>query len=68
MVVQKQSMPSFASIFSVLSIMLYCAGLNYRLQSFSEARSPLNDADMKIIRNAPDTSKSWHANQILWFL
>ena len=65
MVVQKQSLPSFASIISVLSIVFYCAGflrveleLNEQkkrmnaLESVTEARSPSNDADLKIIKNA----------------
>ena len=65
MVVQKQSLPSFASIISVLSIVFYCAGflrveleLNEQkkrmnaLESVTEARSSSNDADLKIIKNA----------------
>ena len=66
MAVQKQSTPSFASIISVLSIVFYCAGflrvelelheqkkrIN-ALESVAEAKSPSNDADMKIIKNAP---------------
>ena len=66
MAVQKQSMPSFASIISVLSILFYCAGflrvelelheqkkrIN-ALESVAEAKSPSNDADVKIIKNAP---------------
>jgi len=72
MAVQKQSMPSFASIISVLSIAFYCAGflrvelelheqkkrIN-TLESIAEDKSPTNDADMKISKNAPgkfDTS------------
>jgi len=65
MAVQKQSMPSFASIISVLSIVFYCAGflrvelelheqrkrLN-ALESVAEAKSPSNDADLEIIKNA----------------
>ena len=63
---QKQSMPSFASIISVLSIAFYCAGflrvelelheqkkrIN-ALENPSEAKSPSNDAGMKNIKNAP---------------
>ena len=66
MVVQKQSMPSFASIISVLSIVFYCAGflrvelelheqkkrIN-TLESVAEAKSPSNNADRKIAKNAP---------------
>ena len=66
MVVQKQSMPSFASFISVLSIVFYCAGflrvelelheqkkrIN-ALESVAEAKSPSNNADMTIIKNAP---------------
>ena len=64
MAVQEQSMPSFASIISVLSIVFYCAGflrveleLHEQkkrindLESVAEAKSPPNDADMKIIKN-----------------
>ena len=66
MVVQKQSLPSFASIISVLSIVFYCAGflrvelelheqkkrLN-ALESVAEDKSSSNHADIKIIKNAP---------------
>ena len=65
MAVQKQSMPSFASVISVLSIVLYCAGflrvelelheqrkrIN-ALESVAEAKSPPNNADI-ISKNAP---------------
>ena len=64
--VQNQSMPSFASIISVLSIVFYCAGflrvelelheqkkrIN-TLESFAEDKSSSNNADIKIIKNAP---------------
>ena len=66
MAVQKQSMPSFASIISVLSIVFYCAGfLRAELEiheqkkrisaveSVAEAKAPSNNVDMKIIKNAP---------------
>ena len=68
MAVQKQSMRSFASIISVLSIVFYCAGflrlevelheqkkrIN-ALERVTEAKSLSNDRDanMKIIKNAP---------------
>ena len=66
MAVQKQNMPSFASIISILSIVFYCAGflrvelelheqkkrIN-ALESVGEAKSPSNDADMNLIKNAP---------------
>ena len=62
---QNQSMPSFASIISVLSIVFYCAGflrvelklheqkkrIN-ALESVAEAKSPSNGADIKNIKNA----------------
>ncbi|XP_020620927.1 roundabout homolog 2-like, partial [Orbicella faveolata] len=67
MAVQKQSMPPFASIISVLSIVFYCAGflrveleLHEQkkrindLESVAEAKSPSNDAGMKISKNAPE--------------
>ncbi|XP_078375836.1 roundabout homolog 2-like [Oculina patagonica] len=64
MAVQKQTMPSFASIISVLSIVIYCAGflrvelelhehkkrIN-ALESVAQAKPPSNDPD--IIKNAP---------------
>ena len=66
MAVQKQNMPSFASIISVLSIVFYCAGflrvelelheqkkrIN-ALESVAEAKSLPNDPDMKKIKSAP---------------
>ena len=64
MAVQKQSMPSFASVISVLSIVFYCAGFlrvelelhehkkrMNALESIAEAKPPSNDPD--IIKNAP---------------
>ncbi len=64
MAVQKQAMPSFASIISVLSIVIYCAGFlrvelelheNKKrinaLERVAEAKPPSNDPD--IIKNAP---------------
>ena len=67
MVVQKQSLPSFASIISVLSIVFYCLGflrieleLNDQkkrinaLENVAENK-PSNDPDVraKLIKNAP---------------
>ena len=66
MVAQKQSMPSLATIISVLSIVFYCAGflrveqeiheqkkrIN-ALESVAEANAPSNNIDMKTIKNAP---------------
>jgi len=65
MAAQKQIIPSFASIISVLSIVLYCADflrvelelhkqkkrIN-TLESVAKAKSPSNDADRDIIKNA----------------
>ncbi|XP_078377842.1 tenascin-R-like [Oculina patagonica] len=64
MAVQKQTLPSFASIISVLSIVFYCAGVLgvelelhehkkriNALESVVEAKPPSNDPD--IIKNAP---------------
>ena len=67
MAVQKQSLPSFASIISVLSIVFYCVGfirveLELKeqdkrintLESVTEpTKPPSNDPDMKLINNAP---------------
>jgi len=71
MAIQKQSMPSFASIITAISIVFYCAGFlrvelelhehNKRinaLESVAEVKSPSNDADMKIIKNAPEIQSS----------
>ena len=66
MAVQKQSMPSFASVISVLSIVFYCAGflrvelelheqkkrIN-ALESVMEAKLTPNNPDMKVNKNAP---------------
>ena len=66
MAVQKQNMPSFASIISVISILFYCAGflrvelelhkqkkrIN-ALERVTEAKSPSNDTKNNMIRNAP---------------
>ena len=67
MAVQKeQSLPSFASVISVLSIVFYCVGfirveleLNQHkrrlndLESVAENKPPPNDPDIKFISNAP---------------
>ena len=66
MAVQKQSFPSFASIISVLSIVLYCVGfirveleLNQHkkrlndLESVAETKPPSKDSNIKIINNVP---------------
>jgi len=66
MAVEKQSMPSFASIISILSIVFYCAGLLRvelelheqkkrinALESVAEVKSLSKNADMKITKNAP---------------
>ena len=66
MAVQKpQSLPSFASVISVLSIVFYCVGfirveleLNQHkrlnsLENFAETKPPSNDPDIKFISNAP---------------
>ena len=65
MAVQKQSLPSFASIISVLSIVFYCVGfirveleLNQHkkrlndLESIAEIKPPSKDSDIKLINNA----------------
>ena len=70
MAVQKQSLPSFASIISVLSIVFYCVGfirveleMNEQkerissLENVAEAKPQSDDADIKIIKNAPGKYK-----------
>ncbi|XP_078363541.1 uncharacterized protein LOC144647739 isoform X2 [Oculina patagonica] len=72
---QKQSLPSFASVISVLSIVFYCVGffrvelqLNEQkerinaLESVAEAKPPLNDQNMEIIKNFPEIQKP-HRNR-----
>ncbi len=69
MTFQKQSLPSFASVISVLSIVFYCVGffrvelqMNEQkerinaLESVAEAKPPLNDQNMEIIKNFPGKS------------
>ena len=66
MAAQKQNLPSFASIISVLSIVLYCVGfirvelelnkhkkrLNY-LEGETESKQPSNDrVDIALVQNA----------------
>ena len=66
MAVQKQSLPSFASIISVLSIVFYCVRfirveleMNEQkerisaLENVAGAKPQSDDADIKIIKNAP---------------
>ena len=66
MAVQKQSLPSFTSIISGLSIVFYCVGfirveleMNEQkerisaLENVAEAKPQSDDADIKIIKNAP---------------
>ena len=66
MAVQKQCLPSFTSIISVLSIVFYCVGfirveveMNQQkerisaLENVAEAKPPSDDADIKIIKNVP---------------
>jgi len=66
MAFEKQSMPSFASVICILSVVLYCAGflrvelelheqkkrIN-ALETIAKVKSPSNDADMKIIKTTP---------------
>ena len=69
MTAQKQTLPSFASIISVLCIAFYCVGffrvelqLNEQkerinaLESGAEAKLPSNNPNMKIIKNFPGKS------------
>ena len=57
MTAQKQSWPSFASIISVLSIMLYCAG-------FLRVELELNDQKKRInaLENDAETAKPLSMN------
>ena len=66
MAVQQQSLPSFASIISVLTVVFYCVGfirveleMNEQkerisaLENVAEAKLLSDDADIKITNNAP---------------
>ena len=66
MTVQKQSLPSFSSVISVLSIVFYCVGfirveleLNQHkkrlndLENVAKTKPAANDPDIKFISNAP---------------
>ncbi|KAL9979513.1 hypothetical protein ACROYT_G017187 [Oculina patagonica] len=74
---EKQSLPSFASVISVLSIVFYCVGffrvelqLNEQkerinaLESVAEAKSPSlsNNQNLKTIKNFPEIQKT-HRNR-----
>lgn len=70
MAVEKQKLPSFASIISVLSIGFYCVGFLRLELELSEQKNrinalesvvapterPSNDPDVKLIKNAPGQS------------
>ena len=81
MAVQKQNIPSFASIISVLSIVFYCVGfirveleMNEQkerisaLENVPRAQPPLDDAGIKIINNAPGESVFTKLKVIFVFL
>ena len=66
MAVQKQSMPSVASIISVLSVVFYCVGfirveleMNEQkerisaLENIAEAKPLSDDPEIKLIKDAP---------------
>ena len=61
MAVQKQNMPSFASIISVLSIVFYCAGLLRVELKLHEQKKRINAlesvAEAKLLSNNPDGIK-----------
>ena len=71
---QKQSLPSFASILSVLSIVFYCAGFLRVELELNEQKKRINDLENNQENKAPDVPnrdkliKNTHGKSFLfWF-
>ena len=71
---QKQSLPSFASILSVLSIVFYCAGFLRVELELNEQKKRINDLENNKKNNPPyvPNSDKWTKNThgksfLLWF-
>ena len=71
---QKQSLPSFASILSVLSIVFYCVGFLRVELELNEQKKRINDLENNKENNPPDvpnrykSTKNTHGKSfLLWF-
>ena len=71
---QKQSLPSFASILSVLSIVFYCAGFLRVELELNEQKKRINDLENKRENMPPDVpnrdklTKNTHGkSSLFWF-
>ena len=71
---QKQSLPSFASILSVLSIVFYCAGFLRVELELKQQKKRINDLENNQENNPPDVpnrdklTKNTHGKSfLLWF-
>ena len=71
---QKQSLPSFASILSVLSIVFYCAGFLRVELELKQQKKRINDLENNQENNPPDvptrdkSTKNTHGKSfLLWF-
>ena len=71
---QKQSLPSFASIFSVLSIVFYCAGFLKVELELNEQKKRINDLENNQENNSPDvpnldklTNNTHGRSFLFWF-
>ena len=71
---QKQSLPSFASILSVLSIVFYCAGFLRVELELNEQKKRINDLENKRENMPPDVPnrdkliKNTHGkSSLFWF-
>ena len=68
---QKQSLPSFASILSVLSIVFYCAGFLRVELELNEQKKRINDLENNQENNPPDvpnrdkSTKNTHGKSFL---
>ena len=57
---QKKSLPSFASVISILSIVLYCAGFLRVELELNEHKEKLNALENVVAENKPPTSEPKH--------
>ena len=60
MTAQNQRSPSFASVISVLSIVLYCAGVLRVELELNEHKERLNALENAVAENKPPTSEPKH--------
>ena len=71
---QKQSLPSFASILSVLSILFYCAGFLRVELELKQQKKRINDLENKRENMPPDvpnrdklTNNTHGKSSLFWF-